>query len=220
MNRSNPAAEENYAYFFNNGSQQLQRVQEVYVGNQVRYSTHLENPDPAYAAMKDQPALTVEIISAGINTPYTFTLAELESILYGPGVSKRDRDTDGRQEKGYYYYKNAGDGDKIEDLFEGVNLGYLLTEHIGLQGTLGSVEIYSGANTEPSGVYDLSVISEKSYVPPSLRVIDAPVSCLGESVRCRAPLTDMTTRGAVLSRSAVSVAILRCSICRDTTSAL
>ena len=144
LNRSDPSALENYAYFFNNGSQQLQRVQEVYVGNPVRYSTHIENPDPAYQSIKDDSALTVEINAGGATRTETFTLTELENILYGSGVSKTDRD-DGRQEKGYYVYRS-----NIQDLFEGVNLEYLLAEYIGMQGTLGTVDLYSGADLAAS----------------------------------------------------------------------
>ena len=162
LNRADPAAEENYAYFFNNGSQQLQRLQEIYVGNGIRYSAHLENPDPAYQEMKDQQALTVEIVAGGSAQTVRFTLAELESILYGAGVSKRDRDNDGRQEKGYYAYRNYN-GSPLEDLFEGVNLEYLLTEVVGLQGSLGTVELYSGSNGTASAVYDLRDISERGY---------------------------------------------------------
>ena len=163
LNRSNPDAVENYAYFFNNGSQQLQRVQEVYVGNPLRYSTHLENPLEAYQAMKDQPAaLTVEIKSAGVTTPYYFTLADLENILYGGGVSKRDRDTEGRQEKGYYITRYAG-GSPIHELYEGINLEYLLTEYIGLQGSLGTLEVYGGDAAAPEGIYNLADIGDKGF---------------------------------------------------------
>ncbi|MCL2462872.1 MAG: hypothetical protein FWF44_09420, partial [Defluviitaleaceae bacterium] len=133
------------------------------MGDDTRYSTHLENPDDAYQAMKDEQALTVEIDSAGTTQTYTFTLAELENILYGAGVSKSDRDNEGRQDKGYYYYKSAGNGAPIEDLFEGVDLDYLLTEQIGLQGTLGTVELYSGGGSEPSATYDLAAIGDKGY---------------------------------------------------------
>ena len=160
LNRANAEAEENYAYFFNNGSQQLQRLQEIYVGNGIRYSTHLENPGPAYQALKDQQALTVEIVTDdGIQTR-AFTLAELESILYDSSVSKSDRDSEGRQEKGYYYYPDAG-GALIQDLFEGVNLEYLLTEVVGLQGNLGTVELYS--NETLAARYNLPDIGAKGY---------------------------------------------------------
>ncbi|MDR0469738.1 MAG: S-layer homology domain-containing protein [Peptococcaceae bacterium] len=163
LNRSDLGAVDNYAYFFNNGSNQMQRVQEVYVGDPVRYSAHAQNPDPAYQAMKDSHALTVEVVVEGKTSTYDFTLEELENILYGTGVSKRDRDNEKRQEKGYYYYKNAGTGDKIEDLFEGVSLEYLLTEHIGLQGSLGSVSLYSGSNAAPSAVFDLTAVGERGH---------------------------------------------------------
>ena len=162
LNRTNPNALENYAYFYNNGSQQLQRVQEVYVGNELRYSTHMENPDPAYQAMKDRHALTVDIVIDGQVTSHSFTLSELEAIIYG--VDKRTRDGDGRQEKGYYFTHLAGGGgDRIQDLYEGVNLEYLLLSHIGLQGTLGTVEFYSGSNAQPDAIHDLADIGSRGY---------------------------------------------------------
>ncbi|MCL1816386.1 MAG: S-layer homology domain-containing protein [Clostridiales bacterium] len=162
LNRDNPDALENYAYFFNNGSQQLQRVQEVYVGEPLRYSTHLQNPATAYQEMKDRQALTVEIVSGGSTQTHVFTLAELENILYGLSVGKRERDSENRQEKGYYITRVAGTN-PIQELYEGVNLEYLLTEHVGLPGALGTVEIYSGSGTVPDGVYNLADISEKGY---------------------------------------------------------
>ena len=160
LNRTNPGALENYAYFYNNGSQQLQRVQEIYVGEEVRYSTHMENPDPAYRVISGQAVLTVDIVSAGVTTTHSFTMEEIESIVYG--VDKRTRDGEGRQEKGYYFYDTVN-GVRTQDLFEGVNLDYLLTEHIGLQGTLGSVELYSGGGALPAAVLDLSTISDTGY---------------------------------------------------------
>ena len=160
LNRSNPNALENYAYFFNNGSQQLQRVQEIYAGNEVRYSTHTENPAPAYQSMKDQHALTVDIVSAGVTTSYAFTLAELEEIVYG--VEKRVRDGEGRQEKGYYFDQATGSA-KSSNLFEGVSLEYMLAEHIGLQGTLGTIEMYSGNGAAPVAKYDLASVGNRGF---------------------------------------------------------
>lgn len=145
MNRDNPSALENYAYFYNNGSNQLQRAQEIYVGDGVRYSTHLENPD--YISMKDAHGLTVEIKQGGTASTHDFTLGELENVLYG--VSKSDREKQGRQEKAYYAHKVYQES-LLDDLFEGVNLWYLLSEEIGMQGVLGTVKLYSGADENSS----------------------------------------------------------------------
>ena len=51
----------------------------------------------------------------------------------------------------------------MQDLFEGINLEYLLTERIGLQGVLGSLELYSGDGAAPVAVYDLAAIGDKGY---------------------------------------------------------
>ena len=161
LNRSNPRAQENYAYFYNNGSQQLQRVQEIYVGNEVRYSTHMDNPNPAYQAMANEAALTVDIVSAGVTTTHAFTLAELEGMIYG--VDKRTRDGDGRQEKGYYVHSSQLSGSNEQNLFEGVNLEFLLADHIGLQGTLGTVELYGENSSLPDAVLDLATIGSRGF---------------------------------------------------------
>ena len=160
MNRANPSALENYAYFYNNGSAQLQRAQEIYVGDDVRYSTHSQNP--AYRSMASVPnALTVEIISTtGAKTTKAYTLAELENILYG--VSKRDMDTQGRQEKGYYPYNMSGSR-ITEDLFEGVNLWYLLSEDIGMAGYLGSVDLYAAGGDSPAATFSLEAVREDGF---------------------------------------------------------
>ena len=163
MNRSNASAPDNYAYFYNNGSNQLQRAQEIYVGDDTRYSTHLENP--AYTSMSTNSdfELTVEIITeGGEKTTKKYTLAQLESILYGADVTKRLMDTEGRQEKGYYAYKLYND-DLIEDLFEGVNLWYLLAEDIGLSSYLGTVDFYAAGSTTADASYSIADIQEEGY---------------------------------------------------------
>lgn len=160
MNRSNPAAMDNYAYFYNNGSNQLQRAQEIYVGDNKRYSTHMENPD--YAGMADTQALTVEIVQGGATTTKNYTLAGLESILYGAGVAKSEMEKQGRQEKGYYAHK-VNDGKLLEDLFEGVNIWYLLSEDIGMQGVLGTISLYSEDDNDSALDISLPDIQSKGY---------------------------------------------------------
>ena len=136
MNRDNPEDITNYAYFYNNGSNQLQRAMEIYVGDEVRYSTHYQNP--AYAEMAGQNALTVEVVQEnGSKETHSYTLADLEKLIYE--IEKVIRDNEGRREKAYYQY----DEDK-DALFEGVNLWWLLSENIGLPGALGKVELYAG----------------------------------------------------------------------------
>ena len=156
---SNPDNIQNYAYFYNNGSNQLQRVQEIFVGDDTRYSTHTENP--AYQSMATGAALTVEVYQDGVVTPETktFTLKQLEDLLYADSVTGVDRGN--RQEKAYYYYKIAK-GNPVQDLFEGVNLNYLLTEAVGLQGTLGTVSFYS-AGAQIGDPIALSAIDDTGY---------------------------------------------------------
>ncbi|HCF50618.1 MAG TPA: hypothetical protein DER60_10065, partial [Syntrophomonas sp.] len=167
MNRSNPEDPTNYAYFYNNGSNQLQRAQEIYVGDDKRYSTHMENPE--YTAMADSTALTVEVVQGGTTTTKTYTLAQLESLLYGAGISKGDMEKEGRQEKAYYAHKVFNEA-LLEDLFEGVNLWYLLSEDVGMQGVLGNVSLYSGSSE--TSALDLTLTDLQSEGFNSLRNTD------------------------------------------------
>lgn len=160
MNRNDLSAVDNYAYFYNNGSNQLQRAEEIYVGDDARYSTHLENPAYAEMAKDEANALTVELVTESGTTSYKFTLAELESILYGDDVTKTMRDNQGRREKGYYAYKYYNE-ELVEDLYEGVNLWYLISEKIGLSSYIGSVGLYAGDDTVPTAVYTLDDIQVK-----------------------------------------------------------
>ena len=154
LNKDNPNSIENYAYFFNNGSNQMQRAQEVFVGDEVRYSTHYQNPGQAYQSLANVAnALTVEVVQQnGTKETKAFTLADLQKMLYE--VDKRDMDNENRREKGYYFYKVSKVG-PIQDIFEGVNLKYLLTEEIGMQGGLGSVTFYAGEASITMSLSDL-----------------------------------------------------------------
>jgi len=153
---------ENYAYFFDNGGwEQLQRVQEIYVGAPLRFSTHWQNPLPIYQQMATEPdALTVEIITEAGGDPqiHTFTLQELQELIYG--VEKRVRDGEGRKEKDFYFSRLNNQGNPIQELFEGVSLEFLLVEHIGLQGTLGTVAFYND-NDVRGALIDLADIGTR-----------------------------------------------------------
>lgn len=145
-------------YFHNNGSNQLQRVQEIFVGDKVRYSTHKYNDTAkgAYQAIASDAAVALEVevvLPNGEKEPHTYTVGQLEDLLYGKDASGNELSKaiiDARQEKGYYYYKDSKNG-KIQDLFEGVNLWYLLSEEVGMQGQIGTVTFTDkeGTSTEP-----------------------------------------------------------------------
>jgi len=153
---------ENYAYFFDNGGwEQLQRVQEIFVGEPLRFSTHWQNPLPVYQEMAVEPdALTVEIVTevGGDSQIHTFSLQELQELIYG--VDKRVRDGEGRKEKDFYFSRLNNQGNPIQELFEGVSLEFLLIEHIGLQGTLGTVAFYND-NDVRGALIDLADIGTR-----------------------------------------------------------
>ncbi|MEG1583540.1 MAG: two-component regulator propeller domain-containing protein, partial [Anaerovorax sp.] len=157
-------------YFHNNGSNQLQRVQEIFVGDKVRYSTHQYNDttNGAYQKIaKDaNAALEVEVnLQGGGKQSKTFTVGELEALLYGrdeKGNELSKATIDQRQEKGYYYYKNAKNNAKIQDVFEGVNLWYLLSEAVGMQGQIGTVT-FTDANGKTTFLPSLDPLKETGY---------------------------------------------------------
>ncbi|MDR2487420.1 MAG: chitobiase/beta-hexosaminidase C-terminal domain-containing protein, partial [Clostridiales Family XIII bacterium] len=146
-------------YYHSNGSNQLQRIDGIFVGDAVAYSAHSQNPGAggAYQTLSNQQ-LTIETVRAGGGTEtQTLTVGEIEGLLYGSGVTDSQRAN--RQEKAWYFHKKSGGGAAIEDLFEGVNLWYLLSEAAQIPGTLGTVTF----NDDPSTQVSLDRIREEGY---------------------------------------------------------
>lgn len=130
----------NYAHA--NGSNQAKFLDKVVVGKEIAYSTHLYNPtqNGAYQKLAKETKFSVEVQAGTGKTTKTmkkevFSLGDLEDLLYGKTLNK----TQLAEAKIKQYYETSKNGTISNDLYEGLNLSYLLTEVVQLPGTQGRI---------------------------------------------------------------------------------
>lgn len=127
-------------YYHANGSNQVQYVSQVIAGDDCLYQTHAYGEDPDYQAYADSP-LQLEVIGTDGQELLrrTMTVEEVESLLYGADANW----SDGGVKASY----PRSDGAAGSDVYEGVDLQYLLMEYAGLPGTTGTVTFSNGSET-------------------------------------------------------------------------
>lgn len=119
-----------------NGSRQVQYLSEILVGKDILYNTHRDSDDAALSALS-QKTLHVSVNSTDGQTltDRTFTVAELENVIYGDAVAANEK----KAAKVKDTFEIPEDGRFVSDVYEGVSLPYFLMQTLGLQGTLGTV---------------------------------------------------------------------------------
>lgn len=135
-----------------NGSNQVQYLSDVIVGNNVYYNTHIYTDDTAQNALADNK-LSIAVFDENGNslTDTSMTVGEIEDIIYGADVSgntvKAARVKDS--------YELTENGETIISIYEGVGLEYLLMEVLGLPGTNGTVTFSDGSKQLTVSMSDL-----------------------------------------------------------------
>ena len=119
-----------------NGSNQVQYLSELIVGEDVLYNTHRYTPEEALHALAGQSiALHVQGEDGGLLMDREITVGELEDLIYGEGVSRNEK----RAAQVKDSYEIPAGGGYETHIFEGVRLEYLLMDALGLPGTNGTV---------------------------------------------------------------------------------
>lgn len=120
-----------------NGSNQVQYVSQVIVGEDVLYQTHLYSDDPARAALAED-TLRLEVVDEMGRQllTRTLTVGEVEGLVYGAEADRAAASVKGR-------YQRPDQPDQ-SDVYEGVGLEYLLMDYAGLPGTMGTVTFTGG----------------------------------------------------------------------------
>jgi DMSO/TMAO reductase YedYZ molybdopterin-dependent catalytic subunit len=124
-----------------NGSNQVQYLSDVVVGNNVYYNTHKYTDNTEQSALSDSK-LSIHVYDEDGKTlsDTSMTVGGIEDLIYGEDVqggtvkSAKVKDT----------YEITENGEQTCAVFEGVNLEYLLMEVIGLPGTNGTVTFSDG----------------------------------------------------------------------------
>ncbi len=144
-------------YSHANGSRQAKLLDKIVVGNEVNYSTHIGNPDVNYKGLTSNKAvITVIGMDGSTLKTQSLTVADIENMIYGTAVSNADRVK--AKVKGLYGVKK---GDTVySDLYEGVDLAYLLKEKIQIPGTKGTVT-FKGSDSELTVSLDEIFASEQ-----------------------------------------------------------
>ena len=121
-----------------NGSNQVQFLSEVVVGDNVLYNTHKYTDNAAQNALADSTLnVTVNGTDGKALLEQTLTVGEIEDLIYGENVTG-DRKKAAR-------IKNHFEADGESDIYEGVDLEYLLMNVVGIPGTNGSITFANDA---------------------------------------------------------------------------
>ena len=124
-------------YYHANGSNQVQYLKDVVVGEDILYNTH------KYTTQKDQSALTENPLTVSVYSESgqsllekQLTVGQIEDVIYGADVA-------GNQKKAAFI-KDSYEVSGEVDIYEGVNLNYLFMNILGLPGTNGTVTFSNG----------------------------------------------------------------------------
>ena len=131
-----------------NGSNQVQYVSQVIVGEDVFYQTHLYADDPDCRALAEESVRLEVVDEAGKQLlERTLTVGEVENLVYGEGADRASASVKDR-------YQRPDQPDQ-SDVYEGVSLEYLLMDYAGLPGTVGSVTFSGGGEEVTVSLEDL-----------------------------------------------------------------
>ena len=124
-------------YYHANGSNQVQYLKDVVVGDDILYSTHIYTDDTDHNALSDNVLkMTVYSESGQTLLEQQMTVADVENVIYGADVP-------GDQKKAAHI-KDSYEVSGEVDCYEGVDLNYLLMNILGLPGTNGTVTFSNG----------------------------------------------------------------------------
>lgn len=136
-----------------NGSNQVQYLSEVIAGRDVLYNTHKYTSDAALNALADDSVtITVNAPDGSVLASGSMTVGEIEDIIFGEDVPGNIRRT--------ARVKNHFESNGTSDIYEGVDLEYLLMNVLGIPGTNGTVTF---SNAEDSLSVTMSELFTAGY---------------------------------------------------------
>ena len=131
-----------------NGSNQVQKLSEVIVGDDVLYNTH------EYTADKTLGKLAGEKLSIVVNNEEgktlmdeKMTVGEIEDVIYGEDVQGNEKAAAKVKE----LYSIGGES----NIYEGIDLEYYLMKVVGIPGTVGTVTFSNGKDSKTVSLDEL-----------------------------------------------------------------
>lgn len=166
-----------------NGSNQVQYLADIIVGDDVLYNTHKYTDDPALKAAAES-SIKISVVGANgselINR--SFSVGEIEDVIYGEEVSA--------QNKTAAKIKDIYTLGSCSSIYEGVNVKYLFMNVLGLPGMNGTAT-FTGA--EGSVTVSLDRLFASGYNPSLCR--DGMVSVLAFAKNGTPLVEDISSTG-------------------------
>ena len=134
-------------YHHANGSKQAKNLEKIIVGNNTfNYSTHKYQPEGSpYVKLKNRN-LKVTVDNGISSSIKTYTVGDLEEIIYGGGLSKQKL----AEVKVKDFYETADGDETSSDIYEGIDLSFFLRDIVRLTGSKGRITFLSSdAGSEP-----------------------------------------------------------------------
>lgn len=126
-----------------NGSNQVQRVKDIIVGNDVLYNTHTYTDNALHNALSDDTvSIMVTDTQGNVMIDTVMSVSDIENIVYGEGVSAPEKTAASRKDS----YEVSNNGTYVTDIYEGIDMEYFLMDVVGLSGTNGKVTFSDGNN--------------------------------------------------------------------------
>ncbi|MCL1831075.1 MAG: hypothetical protein FWG21_06555, partial [Oscillospiraceae bacterium] len=123
-----------------NGSNQVQFIRDIIVGNDCLYNTHQHSDNAALQQLgAAELTLTVNGTDGKQLSEKVITVAEIEDLIYGEEVAK-DQKKAALAKNHYQQIQTSG---YVTDIYEGVSLEYLLLNILALPGKNGTVTFTS-----------------------------------------------------------------------------
>ena len=129
-----------------NGSNQAKLLDKILVGeDKYHYSTHKYHDNSVYNDLAGSK-LDVRVYNgsgdeAALISDKSYTVGDIEELIYGGSLTKSELAE--AKVKGFYQLKK--NGSYYNDLYEGINLSYFLTDIVGLPGQKGTVTFSDGS---------------------------------------------------------------------------
>lgn len=124
-----------------NGSNQVQYLQDVIVGDDLLTNTHRYTDNPDHSALSGNKLdITVTDEDGNVLMAQAVSVGDIEDILYHEGAARSEVMKAGVKD----LYQVGTGGAFVTDIYEGVDLQYFLMEVLGLPGTNGTVTFSNG----------------------------------------------------------------------------
>ena len=124
-----------------NGSNQVQKLSDVIVGNDVLYNTHKYTDNKTIGKLaEDKLAIVVSNEDGKTLINEKMTVGEIEDVIYGKDVAGNDKSA--ARVKELYCI------DGKSNIYEGIKLEYYLMKVVGIPGTVGNVTFSNGKDSK------------------------------------------------------------------------